>query len=93
MPNGFSFKNFLTCAGRRTGGVSVCKGDSGGGLLRSNAGITNGKRRHYYQIGITQGTYNTGCEVVGVERYPSIFTRTENLNVYNFIQRTIGLTG
>ena len=92
MPEGFDFKNLLTCAGQRTGGVSVCPGDSGGGLLLRKY-KSDKKTVFYTQIGITQGTYNDGCDTNFEERYPSIYTRTENLDIHNFIRRTIGLIG
>ena len=83
--------DLLTCAGRKSGGVSVCSGDSGGPLVYR--GRATDKSRYYYQIGITQGTYNYDCDADGPNSYPSIFTRTENLDIHNFIRRTIGLTG
>ena len=81
------------CAGRRTGGLSVCKGDSGGPLVHRKDSKTNGKIEHYFQIGITQGTFNVDCDDTGREIYPSIFTRTESFDILNFIRKNIGLTG
>ena len=92
IPNGFTYKNLLTCAGRQIGGVSICKGDSGSSLLLWSRKSGN-KGPHYYVIGITQGTYNIRCDIDGEERYPGIYTRTENIDVHNFIRKTIGLNG
>jgi len=92
MPNGFKYEHLLTCAGRKIGGVSICKGDSGSCLLVRSPRDAN-KGEHYYVIGITQGTYNTRCDIEGEERYPGIYTRTENIDIYNFIRKTIGLNG
>ena len=71
----------------------MCPGDSGGPLVRYDDGSLQGNPEHYFQIGIIQGTYNIHCDIDGKELYPSIFTRTDNREIYNFIRKMIGLTG
>ena len=93
IPEGFGYKDLLTCAGQLIGGKSVCAGDSGGPLVRFAYGNVNGDPGRYYQIGVTQGTYNIHCDIRGQERHPSIFTRTENTEINKFIRTMIGLEG
>ena len=93
MPNGFDYNDLLYCAGSRTGEGSICKGDSGGCLAFRKEG-TDKKDYHYQQLGITQGTFNTNCEVEGRRsRFPGIFTSTKNTEINNFIRTSIGLAG
>ena len=71
----------------------MCKGDSGGPLVLHFDGTVGKEMEHYYQIGVTQGTYNLGCDNSLKEVYPSIFTRVENIDINNFIRRAMGLKG
>ena len=69
------------CAGYEVGGFGACPGDSGGPLMRY---VTDTATPKYVQLGIVQG----GVNVCGDKLFPDIYTRIEDPEVFNFIQRT-----
>lgn len=65
-----------------------CKGDSGSPLVRFDFS-GSGSQPKYVITGIVQG----GVGRCGDDKFPSIFVRVEDPEVYNFIAKTIGVQG
>ena len=93
LPKGFNYKSSLSCA--HHGGRSTCFGDSGGPVMltRYSSPTDKLKLKHFEQIGVVQGSYNIGCKSSGPNSdYPSIFTRLEQNEIYDFIQSKTDLS-
>ena len=63
------------------GGYGSCNGHSGGPIVQFVSGDSSSED-HYVQIGIVQG----GLGQCGDASIPAIFTRTENEEIFDFIQ-------
>lgn len=63
-------ETYVMCAGAAAGGVSPCKGDSGGPLMLS---ILENGRSPFYQIGVV--SYGYGCARPNM---PAVFTNVRN---------------
>lgn len=62
-------ETYVLCAGSDAGGVSPCKGDSGGPLMIS---IQENNRHAFYQIGVV--SYGYGCARPNM---PAVFTNVQ----------------
>ena len=80
LPN--LFKSNVMCAGDVNGLVGSCFGDSGGPLMYFDS-----SKSRYVQLGISSG--NIGGEGCASHRYPDIFTRVEDPEVFAFIKTTL----
>lgn len=76
IPNGFQ-SNIVCAGGAITGNYGSCKGDSGSPLFQFSQ-----SKLKFVQQGIVSG----GIGSCGDPRYPSIYVRLEDPEIFNFIQ-------